>query len=54
LFYDNTNCRVAKEDGCFGKIIGGNRESIDKPSTKVRVGATLEAYEKKGTKAHNS
>ncbi len=54
LCYDNTNCRVAKEERCFGKTIGRNRELIAKPSIETRVGTTLEAYGRKGTRIRNS
>jgi hypothetical protein len=53
LCYDIINCRVTKEEGCFGKIIGRNRESIAKPNTKTRVG-TSKAYGREGIGVHNS
>ncbi len=43
MCYDGTNCKVAKEERCFGKTIRGNRKSIVKLSTKAKVGATSKA-----------
>ncbi len=54
MCYDNKNYIVAKEEGCFGKTIRRNRESIAKPNIETKVGVALEAYGKEGTRTHNS
>jgi hypothetical protein len=54
LFYNKTNCKVAKGEGCFGKAIGGHRELIAKPGIEARVGVALEVYGRKNTGTHNS
>jgi hypothetical protein len=34
VHYDNINHRVAKGEGCIGKMIGGSRKSIVEPNLK--------------------
>jgi hypothetical protein len=52
LCYDDTHCRVVEEEGCFGKAIKGNKESIVKRNIERKVRVTLKTHE--GTGVHNS
>jgi hypothetical protein len=53
--YDNTNHRVVEGEGCIGKAIGGNKESIVEPNIEKKVRATLEKHGEKVLKfiSHN-
>ncbi len=53
MCYDNTNHRVVEGEGNLGKMIGGNRRSIESNIEK-KVGTTIEVHGRESTKAHNS
>ncbi len=53
MCYDNTNQRVVEGEGNLGKVIGGNRRSIESNIEK-KVGTTIEVHGRESTKVHNS
>jgi hypothetical protein len=52
--YDNTNHKVVEGEGCIGKAIGGNKESIFEPNIEKKVRATLEKHGREGIEVHKS
>jgi len=54
LCYDDTNYKATKGEGCFGKTIGGHKESIIKPSIEARIEIASKVNGKEGIGTHNS